>query len=505
MKLKLVLLEIIGCFAVLFSCSSSSSDPSPTYTYSLSLIMTRLPQSGVDPFRVTVTLLQNGSAYSGQTLSLTVPKGTVSAVTDNGDGTYDFTVTPAATGTYPVTVTFNDQSLTRKAVVLDSNLTGSGQPMAIPGDYVNTEGYEDGVTISPDGEYLFVQYGPFYFAGIANFLTICSSGSYSIGYDLNTCDGRTNSFFVFDIKGPYSAPYRPGFPSGAFSAGKLRHIPGLVVSGLANGIVGFPTVIYGFKKQSDGTFAEPFKVAFDDERAIQGPFGISTVPNGDGTAKFAIAYNNNLNNLGDDFPDIYNGTLTFGQDFNLGGVSYTGDAYASITPTISPVSFSSHAGTQGNPHLYANTSGTITSIWTDDESASHDMSVYRLTSGTFPSGTWTLDTLPSAISTAAEEDQPFFTGDKLIFSRDGNVVYHTYQSTNGACSSGFTHNDCWGPEVVLIGANGNTTTGEIFAVGEPTVATVGSKKYLYFVYVEARSLSSGVIDWNTDAAFVEIP
>jgi len=503
--MKFLLIFILS-FLFLFSCTKKSDSPAdPADTYSLTFTMTRLPQTGLDPFRVRSTLTKNSAALSGQTLTLTIPKGSVSAVTDNADGTYDFVVTPTTTGTYPVTVACAGQTFTRKAVVIDTNMTGTGQPIAIPGDYVNSAGYEDGVTITPDGQYLFVQYGPFYFAGISNFLTICSSVSYSAGYDLNTCDGRTNSSFVFDSIGPFAAPSRPDFPSGALSNNKLRHVPGLVSAGLINGLVGFPTFFYGFKLQANGEFDEPFRVGFSDDRGLNGPFGLSFKMNTDGTAQFVVAWNNYMNQLGDDKPDIYAGTMTMGQNNSFGTVVYSGDSFASITPTITPVSFSSHANTQGNPSLYYDTGGTVRSIWTDDEAVTHNLSVYRITAGTFPSGTWVLDTLPTVINTGADENQPFFTGEKLILRRDNQIVYHDYRPTNGACSSGYTHADCWGVEVVLIGANGHTGIGEIFTVGEPTVATRNGQKFLYFVYVEARALSSGLIDWNLDAASVEIP
>jgi len=476
--------------------------------------MQRVEQVGIDPFTVIVTLTRNGSNYSGQTLSLNVPKGTVSSVTDNSDGTYTFTVTPSATGEYPITISFNGTSISRTAIVLDSNISGSNQPMMVPGDYVNTEGYEDGATITPDGEYFFVQYGPIYFSGIKNFLSICSSGSFSVGYDLNNCDGRTNSGLVFDTIGPRANYQRPGFPTGNITSGKLVHSDDLVLAGVFNGMVSFPTVFYGFKRQSDGTFAEPFKVAFNDERGVNAPFGLSFVLNGDGTAKFLVAWNNYFDGSGDggtttgedNKPDIYHGTLTLGTDKNLGDVTFaSNDGFSSITPNIYPVGFTTHTGVQGNPHARTDGSGNIIEIWTDDEQVSHNLSVYRLTSGTFPSGTWTLDTLPSDIATGAGESQPFFTGTKLYFRRGSNIVYHDYTPTNGSCSSTYTHNDCWGPENVVIGANSNSGVGEIFTVGEPTIATYNGKTLLYFVYLVRRDNSSfSLNDYNGNVGFVEL-
>lgn len=492
----------------LLSCSGNSNTASApsTNVYTISLSFTRINSGSPNPFQVLATLTKDGTPLAGQTLTKTVPQGTSSGITDNGDGSYSFTVTPTTTGSYPVTVSFASQSTTRTAVVLDSYGTGVGQPMAVPGDYVNTMGYEDGATITPDGEYLFIQYGPFYFSGIANFATICSSGSYTSGYDLNTCSGRTNSSLVFNTVGPFNNSLRPLFPIGGISGSTLLHLPSLVLAGTANGIVGFPTVFYGFKRQSDGTFAEPFKVSFNDERGLNGPFGLSFKMNGGTSADFVVAWNNYFNDLGDGGADIYTGSLTLGQDKNLGDVSYSGEAYASITPTVSPVNLTPQTGQKGNPSLYYDNTG-VKSIFTDDEVTSHDLSAYRLTSGNMTSGTWVRDTLPSGINTGADERQPTFTGTELIFTRDSTIVSHAYQPTNGACASGYTHANCWGSANTLLSANGHTAVGEIGFIGEPTVATIGGQKILYFVYVQARANSNitGIVDWDINVASVSIP
>ena len=63
------------------------------------------------------------------------------------------------------------------------------------------------------------------------------------------------------------------------------------------------------------------------------------------TAKYVVAWNNYFNDLGGDgLPDIYNGTIQMGVDNNMGDVAYNGEAFASITPNITPVNFSSHTG-----------------------------------------------------------------------------------------------------------------------------------------------------------------
>ena len=513
---------LVTCLFILASCGGGSGSRSSSPKYALTLTMDRIEELGLDPFTVTATLKKNGDNLSGQALSLDVPKGALSPVTDNNDGTYSFTVTPATTGEYPVTISYEDASIKRTAVVVNEVLSGIGQPMAVPGDYVNTEGYEDGITITPDGEYLFVQYGPIHFSGVFAVGDICDDVGYSIGYNLNDCSGREDSSLVFGSIGPFGNFQRPNFPSEGIVGGEggvLKHFSGIVSSGLFNGITGFPTIFYGFKRQSDGTFAEPFRIAFNDPRAAAGPFGMSFVMNGDGTARFSFAWNNyfdaNADGIEateevDDKADIYGGTITLGQDNNLGDITYTGpdvfggDFFDAITLNFTPIPFPSRVGAQGNPHLY-DESGVIKSIWTDSEGDTENISVYRLISGVYPAGTWELDVLPSKIVTGEEEKMPFFTGDELVMMRGSRIVFHKYQPTNGLCASTYTHNDCWSDELKALETTGDVGNDEVVGIGEPTIATYEGKDYLYFAYVLRRESTTTTVDLNINAGFVEIP
>lgn len=467
--------------------------------YALTLRFERIPQTGLDDVRVVATLSQGGEPRPGKTLTLTVPRGAPSAVTDAGDGTYAFTISPAGTGIYPVTIAYGGASITRKALVLTTVAEGLGQPMLVPG-LVNTDGYEDGISITPDGQYLFIQYGPVYFSGIFNHASICAEAGWSM-YNLTTCPGKTDADWIFNTIGPYGTSDRPLFPDGGIRDGQLMHI-GITVPTVASRIVLFPTVFYGFKRQADGTFAEPFKVAFNDSRGVNGPFGISFQMIDATHARVLFAWDNYFNNLGDDKPDIYHGVITMGTTNNLGDVAFSGEFFASITPNVTPVGFSSHLGVQGNPHLYYDGANDIRSIWTDDEQISHDVSVYRLTGGAFPDGVWTPTTLPAKISTVASESQPFFTGSHLIVNRDVRIEAHAFTGTG---ESEYNLDAAWGDAVTLL-ASGDPALDGIYGIGEPTIAKFGGKTYLYFAYVENREIRvSGRYDFDLGAAFVEIP
>lgn len=471
--------------------------------FTLALRFERIPQPGLDPFRVVANLTQGGAPVAGKMLTLHVPRGTQTAVTQPTAGTYAFTVTPATTGIYPVTVTYQGVTVTRQALVLTTVADGLGQPMLVPG-LVNTAGYEDGITITPDGEFLFVQYGPFYFSGLFQHAAICAEAGWSM-YDLTTCPGKQDSDWVFNTIGPYATSERPLFPTGAINDGELMHL-GLTIPTVVNRLVLFPTVFYGFRRQADGSFAEPFKIAFNDAKGANGPYGLSFQMLDTTHARFVVAWNNYFQNLEttEGQADVYHGVVTMGVTNNLGDVAYNGDFFASIDPYVSPVSFSSHDGVQGNPHLYYDApTGTVKSIWTDDEVTSHDVAVYRLTAGAFPDGTWALTALPPKINTGASESQPFFTGSHLIVNRDITIVAHEYVGTGG---SDYDLDASWGDAVTLL-ASGEMAVGGILGVGEPTIATYMGKTYLYFAYVESREYraASGRYDFDLGAAVVELP
>ena len=501
-------MKLIFSLTILFllaGCKSKKAvpitpSPTPSDNYEITLSFDRNNDPGLDSFDVTARLTKNGSALSGQTFSLNVPKGSVSSIVDQGSGMYSFTVTPSTTGVYPVTVTYQTASASREALVFSTIHSDLGQPLSVPGD-VNSEGYEDGITITPNGEYLFVQYGPLYFSGLLYYKAICPpDASYSL-YNLMGCSGNQDASWVFNTVGPYNNSLRPNFPVGSITNNTLQHL-NIEIPGVVNKIALFPTVFYGFKRQSDGSFKNPFKLAFNDVKGANGPFGLSFHMTSSTSAEFAVAWNNYFNDLGDDKPDVYAGAITFGQDNNLGDVTYSGELFQSISPNIEPVSFSSHTGVQGNPHLYYDQSEVIQSIWTDDEQTTHDLTVYKISSGTFPDGTWSAITLPSVINTASEESQPFFTGSKLYLRRGDKIVSHAYV---GSGHNDYHLNSSWGAEVTLLSAS-SLNSNEMITVGEPTLASYNGKTYLYFAYGFVRSISaSGRRDINLNAGFVELP
>lgn len=535
---------LLALLLLLSACSSGSGNSSPS-SYSIALAFNRIDNaSGLDPFQVTATVQEDGQLKPGLAadISIALGQGSAGSVSEASPGVYQFTVTPDQTGEYPVTVSYQGSSVTRTALVLAEVDSAWGQPMAVSG-LVNTAGYEDGVTITPDGQYLFVQYGPIYFSGIMLFNVPRSSGG--CGGDRLTPTRCTHAWLDNSI-GPYTAPERPGFFTGRISTdtGTLLHNANSWGVGTDQAPIFAPsTLFYGFKRQADGSFAEPFYVAFaDDNDALINPGGLSFMLHGDGTATILFFLDDadasgqvdvygDGSLIVDSLHDIYTADITLGRDNILGTYVYSG--YPG-TPPIRSSDYSAQLvnfgktgikgidGTQGNPHLYES-GGVIQSIWTDDERddpslgvADRDgdfgqISVYLLDSGTFPDGNWSKVILPTKVNqpSPSNEIQPFFTGSGLYFTHSSStqlpeIYYSAYSGSHSRTDLANSAN--WGMPRKLLGLGATDSIGQVTAIGEPTIANDNGSEYLYFVYGVIRGFdsgTSGLADINMQAGYVK--
>ena len=532
-----ILLSVL-LLSLLVGCSTGGSDSdNSSPSYSITLDFERLTTSSPNPFVVNVTLRENGALKSGADSDLTIvlSKGTRNAISEVSPGLYQFTVTPTQTGEHEVTVSYETTSITRTPLVVDAVHADWGQPESVPG-LVNTAGYEDGVTITPDGEYLFVQYGPIYFSGFFLFDALRSNGGCEgnrLEFPIGTPNRCTHEWIDSTI-GPYSAPERPGFFDGRFSGTTQLHNANSWGVGIEEAPLFAPsTMFYGFRKQADGTFTEPFYLAFDDVNdGIINPFGLSFMIHGDGTATALFTLDDPSDpdmvdldgDMVDDvqsYFDVYTTEVIMGQNNILGTFVASGTAG---TPPVRGTPFPAQlvnfgqtgldgiAGTQGNSHLYES-GGNVLSIWTDDE---HDtggdhgeLSVYVLTSGTFPNGTWTKVELPAVINIGdpSDEIQPFFTGNGLYFTRISSgalpqIFYASYSGTHS--DTEFLNAGNWGTPEVILSVVTADAVGKVTAIGEPTIANVDGTEYLYFVYgiIRGYDATSGLADIDMQAGFV---
>jgi hypothetical protein len=486
---------------------------------------------------VLVSIRRDGEAVLGasEEITLQLASGSASDVIELAGGEYSATLTPSQTGELPVTIGYEDQLVTRTPIVLGTVHPDWGQPMSVEG-LVNTPGYEDGPTITADGSYLFVQYGPIYFSALIAFDLPRSIGGcegHRLEYPLGTLNRCTHEWFDGSI-GPYSAPERPGFFDGRIINGVNLHNAASWGIGIEETVIYAPsTMFYGFARQADGSYAEPFYVAFYDENdGIINPYGLSFRLNGDGTATTLLTMNDPSDGPTIDLDgdgnvdvesgfDLYAAEIVLGFDTRLGSYLYSGTPG---TPPVKGTDFiaqkvelgnvgtQGNAGTQGNSHVYEE-GGSIASVWTDDEYDTGgdrgNLSVHLLDSGAFPAGAWTKLELPSDINQAAPENetQPFFTGTELFYAisndlENPSVVFNEYTGLHDQAS--FADNNNWSArETVLAGSTG-VGLGEIIAVGEPTVAMIDGAQHLFFVYVVVREedASMPIPDVNMQVGYI---
>ena len=119
-------------------------------------------------------------------------------------------------------------------------------------------------------------------------------------------------------------------------------------------------------------------------------------------------------------------------------------------------------------------------LFFDDENVRDDL-FYAETDKGWLDGQWGPEhKIPAPVSTPdAEESQPFFDGETLYFRREMSLLKSRYKG--GDMSSGAAWET---PQVVLAGDARSSGAGEIIAAGEPTIATVGGQRELYFVFAE---------------------
>ncbi|MFT7674090.1 MAG: hypothetical protein ACI845_002506 [Gammaproteobacteria bacterium] len=486
----LLILLLVGC-----SDGGSDSDSTPD-DFAISLTFSRVTKIGLDDIKVSITVTNNEVGVSGITPVVTLAAGTLSTMVESSNGVYDFIITPVSTGEFPISVSHGGVSKSGTALVLNDVHVGWGQPMSVEG-LVNTEGYEDGPAVSVDGEWLFVQTGPIYFSGLVYFPSLAGCNSTLVG-----CEATTHGDWVYDVVGPYTTPERPGFYTKRIMANKVSHFTDFY-GGLE--LFSPPTLFYGFKRQIDGSYAQPFRVSIDDnQEALLNPFGLYPRIDSATTMTIVFAFNDPTDELGDNGQDIYSAPLTLGQDNDLMTFSTAaGMIRESTTATV--LNLPSHLGTQGNPHLYSNGDGTVDSVWVDNEYNSDpalDLFYYQLTAGTFPSGTWSSATqLPTdkLDLPTSSESMPFFDGTTLYIHRDSGIVSSNY------LGGGYSASSAWTKTVSIIDGGGSCTDiGCISVVGEPTIAKIDGKTYLFFVYALLRSYDGGAHgDLNMQIGFIE--
>lgn len=390
---------------------------------------------------------------------LSADRGELAAPTTQGDETRA-RLTPSATGNYVITARRGGAMVSRTAIVLGEVDDAWDQPEAVPG-LVNTLGWEDGASISPDGAVLTVQYLP---------------------VPIDCVIGRDPSAAACRVRGPIDAPARPRMPGAARvqADGSYRNgCPAIGIASLPTPVP--PDSLYAFQRSDDG-FVAPHPIYYAGIDGCVSAFGLQLLADrGDGTRDAVYAFDDPRHE--GEGARLYRTTLDPRADralgtFALAGSQITLDASgaASVGDAAGPV--------QGNPHEYHPATGGVL-LFSDDEEGRRDLFV-NVAAGV--AGPWAgQQKLPAPISAPdAQESQPFFDGHTLWFRRDLVVLASDW---NGGA---LTDAASWTPPRTVLAPGSDTAAGNVVVVGEPSVATALATRELYFVY--GRRTADGTLD-----------
>lgn len=359
-----------------------------------------------------------------------------------------------------------------------------GLPEFVPGA-VNTPGWEDSSEVSPDGQWLIV----------SSYTPVDAFSCTLVGNDVGApvCNRSL---------GPWEAPLRPDFPGAerVLDDDTLSHrAPSLCLVG--EGGTDFPVAIpptaaYGFRLQPDGSFGEPFVIAYAMDGYSVAPFGFSFVGELDAnqaTVVYAFADVREFDEKGFT-PNLYTAPLTLGEPNTLGrfscspteGVTYQEgvDARLPLLP---------HTVHKGNPYLEAEGAR----VWFDDEGAERSQVYFSVREG----DTWSERRAAAAPVNEADvaSYQPFLLEDRLYWARGFRSIRSAaLEGDDPAAASGWTaprEEVGLGP---VTGPPEDATPGTLVAIGEPSLAVdPDGVRWLYFVAI--RRTESG---YNADIARV---
>jgi hypothetical protein len=417
-------------------------------------------------------------------------RGKTAPMLARGPGVYSVRITPDALGSGEYTVTAAIPgarlSATRTALVMAAVDDRWGQPQRVEG-LVNTPGWEDGAHISRDGEWLFVQY-------------VAQSPSCLI-------EGNVQAFKK--ARGPWTGPARPNFPAASrISAdGTIRNAaPSLGLNEAVTAMLGLKLVaqaVYGFKRQPNGDFAEPFLIDLagnDGAITVTGPV---LVPDAGGHDALLFAWEDPRldKSLHADW-DHWVAPVVLGKRNVLGRYERPWPTIKDWTPVL--VGGKPLPGRQGNPGPYVDSSGQVVQIWYDDETLPDDKRdvLVRVLKpgGRFPEGPWRdpLILPPPVNEPNVGEIQPVFDGKEVTLRRGHAIVSIPF---HGKGPEDLANPRAWGKARNDLVAEPLkfAQRGPIISLGEPSKAVRKGRTSLYFVY--ALRGDDGLLDMNV--GFVE--
>ncbi len=464
--------------------SGQDGGPDVGVSIQLALVLHRLVGSGgppPDPILAFVTATGTSGEPAGG-LHITIDAGGVIFPAAEDAGFYLAMVqAPFTSGELVLTAAAAgfDASAQRTALVLP--LVGDlwDQPEPVAG-LVNTSGTEDSSTVSPDGEWLIVaSYSP---------MDVFCCGLGCGGYPTLDADNPA----CLDVLGPFAAPARPGMPGADRISGVSlsdwsdpQMCAGLPDGGpipipTDGGTYPFalpPVAAYGFHRQADDSYAEPFLIDFDSDGFVGAPFCFTFLGTGADSGTVPVVFGYNIDASDGGKPHAWVGTLTLGQTNTLGSYeceSATLPGYPTFTPDgINPVPVGPLGQQAGNSSVAQVASGTY--LLSDDESASPPYVEYSVVSDAGSFSDWALVALPEP---GLDRRQPVVAGNRLFYYRAADIASVAWNGEDPGDANVFSDLETeLGSESPLSGR-----LGEVIALGQPTFAVIDGGAQMFFVY-----------------------
>lgn len=464
----LVCLSVAGCGEPPAETEETQPEGEPALFVSLD----RRPAEGANIIVVQVEPLKGGAAAPGEEVKVSAEGGVVSAVTEVESGKYEAEVAPEnPSGEVVIKASALGLSIERTAVVLPELDVSWGQPERVPG-LVNTKGYEDSAEVSPDGEWLIVSsYSPIDL--------ICCFSACQGGTAADPASPACNTSL-----GPFDAPARPDLPGAnrILSPTEVHdELPSMGID-LPDG-EDFqsalpPVAAYGFHRQADGSFAEPFVIAYEADGSLVAPFGFNflKVDGSSAQAQFAWSDIREVGAPDSTGNDLFQTTLDLGQKNNLGTASFTGGVI-SLDKEPTPLQLPDRSGPQGNPGVSSD------GVWFDTEEGAFDL---FFAAGDPLAGPLSTPVKVALCNDQRREYQPYMHDDRLYFAADFADIRSSARSSGGDPGQVST----WSEERVEVAAEpGAPRVGAIVSIGEPSLSDRDGITTLYFIY--ARRTENG--------------
>jgi hypothetical protein len=424
--------------------------------------------------------------YSAAVPTIQVARGVAGTPKAYGDGVFVSVITPdlARTGEYPIKVSAQvgskqlSQSLT--ALVFHDVHARWGQPRSVQGA-VNTRGWEDSPFITPDGEYLLIMYLPI-------------SPSCVL-------EGNNKQPHCRKVKGAMDEKLRPGFAS-QFVGERVNVATGnisfdcLEVGSIYSrslferySVYTPPMISFGFKRQPDGSYAQPFPIGITGASGCVAPSGLAIAPKKDGsfTAVMGLVDPGSWNTDEEtNYPDLFTANIQLGTPQKLAKWSQKSKNLSSSDTGLRLIFGSTMEGRQDNPHpVTLPGSDQIAGLLWDREHEDEDI-YFRLLApgGEFPAGPWQdIQKVPVFSDRSKKEIQPWFDGKTMAVTRRYEVVSRQFHGQSLAEMAATT---AWGPEQIELAVDNRlkgTEVGVLHAVGDATFAQRKGKTLLFFVYM----------------------